>query len=102
MAMMYDVTILPGAKQNLLDVTEYLSQFYPSTAEKFLKNLHKKLSLLQEQPHIGAKYIPNPKYRKLVVGDYLAFYIVDEEHKKVEIYRVLRSSWDIERHLTDD
>lgn len=97
--MKFDVTFLPGANQNLVKIDEYLSQFYPSTAVNFFEKLDKKLLLLEEQPYIGAKYIPNPKYRCLSVGDYLAFYIVDEANRKIEIYRVLHSSQDIVQYL---
>jgi len=99
--MEYDVKFLPTADQNLIEIDDYLSQFYPSTAAKFFEKLDKKLLLLKEQPFIGAKYIPNPKYRKLNVGDYLAFYTVDEENRKIEIYRILHGSWDMEQHLKD-
>ena len=99
--MMYDVTLLPVAKQDLLGAADYLSQFYPSTTEKLLKNLRNKLSLLKEQPYIGAKYIPNPKYRRLIIGDYLAFYTIDEADKKIEICRILHGSRDVARYLTD-
>ena len=97
--MEYDIRFLPGADQNLLEIDEYLSQFYPSTAAKFFEKLDKNLLLLKEQPYIGTKYIPNPKYRRLIVDDYLVFYIVDEAPRKVEIYRVLHGSRDIEQHL---
>ena len=99
MAMKYNVTFLPEANRNLLDIDEYLSRFYPSTAAKFFTKLDKKLLLLQEQPYIGAKYIPNQKYRRLVVDDYLAFYSIYEEKHEILIHRILHSSMDITRHL---
>ncbi|MCL2634589.1 MAG: type II toxin-antitoxin system RelE/ParE family toxin [Oscillospiraceae bacterium] len=99
--MGYDVKFLPGADRDLIEIDDYLSQFYPSTAAIFFEKLDKKLLLLKEQPYIGAKYIPNPEYRKLNVGDYLTFYTVDEENRKIEIYRILHGSRDMRQHLED-
>lgn len=98
--MKYSIKFLPGANQNLLDIDEYLSQFYPNTSAKFFEMLDKKLLLLKEQPYMGAKYIPNPKYRRLGAGNYLVFCTVDDEKRKIEIYKILHSSRDdIEQHL---
>ena len=98
--MEYDVKFLPGADQNLLEIDEYLNKFYPSTAAKFFEKLDKKLLLLKTQPYIGVKYIPHPKYRRLIIGDYLAFYIVDEDNRNIEVYRILHGSQDMEQHLS--
>ena len=97
--MNFKVVLLPGAKQNLQEIDEYLSQFYESTPAKFFKELYKKLSMLKDHPHIGSPYLPNPKYRKIGVGDYLVFYTVDEAQRIVEVHRVLHSRRDIEPHL---
>ena len=93
--MKYEVIFLPAADQNLCDIDEYLSQFYPSTAANFFARLDKQILLLQDMPYIGAVYIPRPKYRRLIVGDYLVFYVVDENSNTVEIRRVLHGSQDV-------
>ncbi len=90
---------LPGADKNLQDIDDYLSLFYPTTPAKFFEELDKKLLILEENPYIGAVYLPNPKYRRIGVGDYLVFNIVCEDKQIIEIYRVLRGDMDIERHL---
>ena len=95
--MKYKVTFLPGAYHNLREIDDYLSRFYPSTPAKFFKELDKKLMLLEDCPYIGALYMPNPKYRRVIVGDYLTFYTVDDEKRLIEVHRVLHA-----KQLCDD
>jgi len=97
--MVYRIIYLPKADQNLLSIDEYLEQFYPSTASKFFTELDRKVLLLQEMPYIGEQYPHNSTYRRLVVGDFLVFYIVDEDKQVIQVHRVLHGSRDIERHL---
>ena len=99
MVMEYRVEFLPGVDRNLEIIDEYLSQFYPSTAGKFFEKLDKMMLLLKDNPYIGAVYLPNPKYRKLGIGDYLAFYTVDEGKRLIEVYRVLHGAQDISQYL---
>ena len=99
MVMEYKVKFLPGADDNLTDIDANLSQFYPNTPAKFFEKLDKQLLLLQEQPYMGAVYLPNPKYRRIAVDKYLVFYVVNEDKREIEIYRVLRVSWDISEHI---
>ncbi len=53
--MSYEIEYLPVAEQDLEDIADYLSQFYPSTLRKFMNRLEKHLSSLQDMPYIGAK-----------------------------------------------
>ena len=99
MAMKYNLTYLPGANRNLLEIDEYLSQFYPSTPAKFFSELDEKIELLKEHPYMCPKYIYNEKYRRLVVGDYLLFYTVDDDNNEILIHRILHGSQDITQHL---
>lgn len=95
----YKVVFLPAADKNLVDIDNYLNQFYPNTAANFFSKLDKKISHLQTNPYTGAIYICNENYRKLTVGDYLVFYVVDEKKNTVEVHRVLHGSRDTVRHL---
>ena len=99
MATKYDITYLPGANRNLLEIDEYLSQFYPSTPAKFFSELDKKIQLLKDQPYMCPKYMHNEKYRRLIVGDYLLFYVVNDEDKEIVVHRILHGSQDITKLL---
>lgn len=91
--MSYEIAYLPVAEQDLEDIADYLSQFYPSTLKKFMNMLEKHLSSLRDMPYIGTEY---GDYRKLVASDYLIFYKVLEEQNLIKIYRVLHGARDSE------
>ena len=94
--MRYREEFLSTAFQDIHEIEEYLSQFYPSTPLKFFKELDKKIILLRHMPHIGQKY---KDFRRLVCGDYLIFYKVIEDDQKVVIYRILHGSRNIDDFL---
>ena len=93
--MDYKILYLPIAEQDLQEIAEYLSNFYPSTLKKFIDNFDDNIRLLQTNPCLG---MPYHQYRKLVLTgtDYLVFYKVDETESAVKIYRVLHGARDSE------
>jgi len=93
--MSYRAVVLEDAKLDLDDIEEYLSQFYPSTARSFFKNLEKKVSMLEDMPYLYPEYQSDPFFRRMVVGDYLLFYSVEEEREQVIIHRVFHSARDV-------
>lgn len=97
--MKYKVVLLKGARENLREIRTYLSQYYPSTPKKFRTEFEKQVAALQDHPYMFEEYAENPKYRKMVVMNYLAFYKVDEENHLVQIYRVLHGARDIKQFL---
>jgi len=97
--MKYRIRYLPKAVVNRNEIKIYLSQFYPSTAGKFFAMLKEKTARLKEFPYSCPAYEYVPDYRVLVVGDYLVFYVVNEEAKLIEVHRILHSSQDINQHL---
>jgi plasmid stabilization system protein ParE len=99
--MGYEVSLLDSALEDVGTIVTYLSQFYPSTPEKFLASLEKvKLNLLF-MPSMYPIYDDMPIFRKVVMGKYLVFFTVDDKKKIVEIHRILPGSWDITRHLSE-
>jgi len=66
--MSYPVTFHDAAKEDILNIEEYLSQFYPNTARKFFESLMSKLRLLEESPHMCPVYEDNSLFRKMVVA----------------------------------
>ena len=90
---------LPLAGADLEAIDAYLSDFYPGTAGRFFADLKEKLLLLQETPEMGAVY---RQYRRLIVGQYLVFYVVNQEAACVDIYRIIRGTSDIGRQLNVD
>ena len=88
---MYKVILYPIARQDLLEVVEYLNTLSPSAALRYYDEIVEQISGLQEMP---ARF-PRPRdlalaakgYRYLVVRDYLVFYVITQD--RVEIRRIL-------------
>ncbi len=97
--MAYKIKYLPLAVQDLRDIAEYLSQFYPGTAPRVLRTIRDKIANLKDMPEVYERYEQEPDYRKLLVEQYLVFYQVQDEKQIVEIHRVLRASWNLPQYM---
>lgn len=93
--MAYNIEYLPEAYEDLDAIFEYLSRFYRSTASTFFRTLKHRISQLADNPHMAEAWEDEPDFRKLLVDDYLVFYMVYNERQTVEIHRILRASWNI-------
>ena len=97
--MKFRIKYLPETVTDRNEIRDYLSQYYESTAKKFFVLLKEKIARLKDFPYSCPTYEDDPDYRKLVVGDYLAFYMINESDKTVEIHRIFHGSRDIRRRL---
>ena len=98
--MNYRVKYLPETAIDRAEIKDYLAKYYESTVRNFFVLLKERIGQLKKFPYSCPTYDDDPDYRKLVVGDYLVFYMVDESNKIVEIHRIFHGSQDIKRHLT--
>lgn len=92
----YKIKMLPAATIDLGDMINYLSQFYSSTALKQYDRIIEKINTLKEFPLMCEEYpieIMGRKYRKMVVNDYLVFYLVLED--TIEIHRIINAKMDL-------
>jgi len=87
--MRYRVRFLPDTVADREEIRVYLSQYYESTVNNFFSLLKKRIASLKDFPYSCPTYENDPDYRKLVVGEYLVFY--------VEVHRIFHSSRDIRR-----
>ena len=88
--------MLPSAKNDLVDIADRLSSFYKNTALRVYDKLTDAIRKLKKFPYMGAEYqssVSDFAYRKLVVGDYLVFYVVLEN--AVEIHSIINGKMDI-------
>jgi plasmid stabilization system protein ParE len=97
--MKYTVRFLSFAQEDKRNILIYLRQFYPSTPGKFSAALKAGISTLKDNPYQYPLYPDYPAYRRMIVGNYLVFYRVNDEALIVEVHRILRGSWDIPHHL---
>ena len=97
--MKYRIKYLPETVTDREEIRDYLSQYYASTVKEFFALLKEKTAQSRGFHYSYPQYVDDPDYRRLVVGDYLVFYMVNEDNKIVEIHRIFHGSRDIKRHL---
>ena len=97
--MAYKIKYLPLAVQDLTEIAQYLSGFYPKTAPRVLREIRDKIERLAATPNMCEAYPQDPRYRNLVADKYLVFYRVNEQAQAVEIHRILRGSWNLPQYL---
>jgi len=54
---------------------------------------------LKDNPYIYPEYSENINYRRMFVGNYIVFYKVNDEEKQIDIYRILRATWDLPKYI---
>lgn len=87
----YKIIIYPAAKQDLLDIVDYLNTLSPEAALRYYDLLTEQIASLSHMP----ERCPHPKdlaltakgYRYLIVKKYLVFYVVTGN--TVQIRRIL-------------
>ena len=87
------------AKTDRKNILTYLSKFYTGTPNRFTASLKKHINTLKENPYIYPEYPENTDYRHMLVNNYFVFYKINKEENQIDIYRILRTSWDIPKHL---
>ena len=97
--MSFRVVFLDEAKADIDDIEEYLSQFYASTVRNFFDKLKKQVFMLEDTPYMCPVYEEDPFFRRMVVGDYLLFYSVDEARNLVPVHRIFHHSRNVSRQL---
>jgi addiction module RelE/StbE family toxin len=95
----YTVRFSLFAKEDKREIKTYLSKFYPETPRRFTASLKEHISSLKDNPYIYPEYPENTNYRRMFVGNYIVFYKVNDAEKQIDIYRILRASWDLPKYL---
>jgi addiction module RelE/StbE family toxin len=95
----YTVRFSPFAKEDKKNIKSYLSKFYPETPRRFNASLKKHISNLKDNPYIYPEYLDNTNYRRMFVNNYIVFYKVNDAERQIDIYRILRATWDLPKYL---
>jgi toxin ParE1/3/4 len=95
----YTVRFSPFAKEDKKNITTYLSKFYPETPNRFITSLEEHIENLKDNPFIYPEYIENTEYRRMLVNNYIVFYKINDAKKQIDIYRILRATWDLPKYL---
>ena len=102
---MYEVVYLPTARKQLMDAVLCIATELSAAnaAENLLEAVYEQISKLCMHPYrhpvYPALYAMKREIRCFPVKDYLVFYAVKEEQKKVEILRFLHQRQKVNKHL---
>ena len=94
---MYTIEYLPIAKSDMVDIAKYIGVKLenPEAAERLAEKMIEAAEKLTDMPYKCPVYIPvkplRHEYRKLIVQNYIMFYWVDEDKKRITIARVVYS-----------
>jgi len=62
---------------------------YPKKAMRIIQKIDNAVSKLTETPEMYQVYEDFPIFRRIVVEDYLVFYLIKEDERIVEIHRLI-------------
>ena len=91
----YTIRLTPIADQDIEEISDYIAYELNNeiAAVDFLEKLEYQILRLEEFPFscevVTEKLLRLKGYRKLLVNNYIVFYIVDEQKREVDIVRVL-------------
>lgn len=91
----YNIDYLPSAKQDFSNIVLTLKARYPTTAQFRYDNLYDGIHLLENNPLLGKKYksnVSNLSYRKLIVNEWLVFYVVNDD--TIDIHAIINGKTD--------
>ncbi|MCL2153559.1 MAG: type II toxin-antitoxin system RelE/ParE family toxin [Oscillospiraceae bacterium] len=97
--MNFQVVFMKDAQRDLGVIEEYLSQFYANTARKFFTKLQDMVLKLESMPYLYPAYDADRFFRRMVVGDYLLFYSVEEERNLVIVHRIFHAARNISQQI---
>lgn len=99
--MSYHTKILDTGEQDIKAIEEYLIRYSPNAVRKFFESMKERIHTLRTMPLICPEYEHDPFFRRMVLGDYLLFYSVDEKRKLVIVHRIFHHSRDIDHHMRE-
>jgi addiction module RelE/StbE family toxin len=99
----YKLELMPSASVDLDNIFNYISDTLvsPKAAHNLMNRIEGTLLSLEDFPQLGPKCsdksLSARGYRKLLIKNYLAFYKIDEEQKRVLVMRIIYARRNYER-----
>lgn len=101
----YSLKFTPKASEDLEHIFIYISRnlFVEIAADNLLERIESSIMRLKNFPYSGSFVMDEPLknrgYRKLIVDNYVAFYLVNEPEKQVVIMRILYGAQNYQKLL---
>ena len=96
--MSYKTEFTPSFDLDLAEM-DFVLHEYPQKAKRIIEKIDKALSMLVKMPKMHPVYEDFPDFRRIVIEDYLVFYIINEEKKIIEIHRLIYGKMDLKKQL---
>jgi len=91
----YSLKVTPKAEEDLEEIYNYISTklFADMAADNLMDKIEGNIIRLKDYPLSGNKVLDNHLrergYRKLIIDNYIAFYLINEAEKQIVIMRIL-------------
>lgn len=91
----YSLKFTPKASEDLDKIYSYIVDelYAKESAGNLLERIETSIMRLKDFPfscsYVSDEFLRNKGYRKLIIDNYIAFYLVNEEEKMVIVMRVL-------------
>jgi len=95
----YKAIYLPEAIDKIFKIEGYLNQHSPTAADEFTDMLDERVEALTNYPLMRQAYDRDPFFRRMVQGDYILFYSVDEKRKLVVIHLIFHHTEDVDQNM---
>ena len=102
---MYELEYLPSAVKDMVDIVTYISKTLdnPMAAQRLSEEFVTEAENLRNFPYSLPVYNPirplKREYRKIIVKNYIMFYWVSEQEKRITIARVMYGKSDYGKGL---
>jgi addiction module RelE/StbE family toxin len=86
---------MPMAEEDLDGIFDYIAHTLeaPVAANRLMIKIEKAIQTLRDTPRIGPKcrdkILGQKGYRKLIINNYIVFYLIDDEARTVIVMRVI-------------
>ena len=103
--MVYKVRMSESSGRDLDEILLYMAEKLanPKAATDFADALEEKYTVLETHPLMFElsqnKRLAQRGYRRFIVGNYVALYLVDEKRQRVNIARIFYGSRDYEKNI---
>lgn len=101
----FNINITESAKKDILEIIDYYRKTINDleAAKKFIYKIKDKFSLIAVYPKcyplIKNEHVKDKNIRKVVLDNYIIFYIIDGKNKTIMILRILNGFTDYYRIL---
>lgn len=91
----YSIKLTPKAREDLDRIYSYISQelYAEKAAINIVEKIETSIMRLKDFPfscnYVADEFLKNNRYRKLIIDNYIVFYLVNEEEQQVIVMRVL-------------